>query len=321
MSLLKKCAENALRNCLAIQNDEDFLVIIDEDFEEIGNAFWETGQKIAKNSFLIKIPKTCGDGAEPPEKIAELIQKFPIVVILTTCSMSHTLAIKNALETGVRIATLPGIKRSTLEKTLNADYNKIACLTNLVAEKIENSTQITVTSKSGTDITFLLDEETKVFRDTGIIHKKGELCNLPAGEIFLAPKAGSAKGLIVVDGSMSPIGLLEKPIFITFESGYAVKIEGDFEADLLKKVLEPYGKEALNLAEIGLGTNYKATFTGNIIEDEKSQGTFHFALGNNIVVGGKNNVACHLNGIALKTNFVTDRLQITREGKIISDLN
>ncbi|KAA3602192.1 MAG: aminopeptidase [Calditrichaeota bacterium] len=317
MRLLKKCAEVAVRDCLRVKKDEDLLIIIDESLFEIGSVFWEIGSKYAKNAFLIQMAKSIGHGVEPPEKIANLMKEFPAIIIPTTFSISHTKAVKDACASGARIATLPSIKRSVIERTMNADYNEIAKLTNYIAEQIEISETVTVTSASGTNLTFSVEGQ-KVFRDTGVVCDSGQMCNLPAGEVYFSPKKGTVNGKIVVDGSMYPIGRIENPIEITFIDGFATEIVGDFEADLLRKAIEPYGKNATYLAEFGLGTNYKASFSGNVIEDEKAMGTFHFAIGNDTITGGGNNVACHLTGIALKTSFVTDKIQITQEGQIVA---
>lgn len=318
MSLLEKCAEVAVKDCLRVQKNEDLLIIVDENLLEIGSVFWKVGLKYAKNAFLIQMEKTIGHGVEPPEKIANLMKEFPAIIIPTTYSISHTKAVKEACEKGARIATLPSIKRNVIERTMNADYNEIAKLTNYIAKQIEDAETVTVTSASGTNLTFSVEGQ-KIFRDTGVVCDSGQMCNLPAGEVYFSPKEGTVNGKIVVDGSMYPVGKIENPIEITFEDGFATDIIGDFEADILRNAIEPYGKDATFLAEFGLGTNYKASFSGNVIEDEKAMGTFHFAIGNNTITGGTNNVACHLTGIALKTSFVTNKIQITQEGQIVAN--
>lgn len=317
MSLLEKCAEVAVRDCLRVKADEDLLIIIDENLLEIGSVFWNVGAKYAKNAFLIQMAKSIGHGVEPPEKIANLMKEFTAIIIPTTFSISHTKAVKDACASGARIVTLPSIKRSVIERTLNADYGEIAKLTNYIAEKIEISETVKVTSVSGTNLTFSVVGQ-EIFRDTGVVLAPGQVCNLPAGEVYFSPKAATVNGKIVVDGSMYPIGKIENPIELTFTNGFATEITGGFEADILRKAIEPYGKDATYLAEVGIGTNYKASFSGNVVEDEKAMGTFHFAIGNDTITGGNNNVACHLNGIALKTSFTTDKIQITQEGQIVA---
>ena len=49
-----------------------------------------------------------------------------------------------------------------------------------------------------------------------------------------------------------------------------------------------------NLAELGVGTNERATLTGNILEDEKMLGTVHVAFGASAGIGGTVSVPVHL---------------------------
>ena len=51
---------------------------------------------------------------------------------------------------------------------------------------------------------------------------------------------------------------------------------------------------ALNLAELGVGTNDRATLTGNVLEDEKILGTVHVAFGASAGIGGTVSVPIHL---------------------------
>jgi leucyl aminopeptidase (aminopeptidase T) len=44
------------------------------------------------------------------------------------------------------------------------------------------------------------------------------------------------------------------------------------------RLLQSHGEKATNLAELGVGTNDRATLTGNVLEDQKILGTVHVAL-------------------------------------------
>ena len=107
---------------------------------------------------------------------------------------------------------------------------------------------------------------------------KGSFGNLPAGEAFLAPVEGGSNGVIVFTSSISGVGICEKPVRVTVENGFATLIEGEAEARILKGLLEPLGKNAFNVAELGIGTNDRAILTGNVLEDEKVLGTVHIRL-------------------------------------------
>lgn len=99
------------------------------------------------------------------------------------------------------------------------------------------------------------------------------------------PEEGKSEGILVVDASVAGIGTLQQPIKITIKNGFAVKMEGGKEADQLFAMLSRFGKDGMNVAEFGIGTNHAAQIIGNILEDEKVLGTAHVAFGNNISMG------------------------------------
>ncbi len=69
------------------------------------------------------------NGEEPSPEVAELMQKFDVVLIPTSKSLTHTSARRAASAKGVRVATFPGITKEVMIRGMNADYNKISKLT------------------------------------------------------------------------------------------------------------------------------------------------------------------------------------------------
>jgi leucyl aminopeptidase (aminopeptidase T) len=59
-------------------------------------------------------------------------------------------------------------------------------------------------------------------------------------------------------------------------------------------LMDAAGTQGRNLAELGVGTNERATLTGNILEDEKMLGTVHVAFGASAGIGGTVAVPVHL---------------------------
>jgi len=186
-----------------------------------------------------------------------------------------------------------------------------------LTEILDKGEMAHVTTEAGTDI-YLPIKGIQAISSTGLVKEKGKYGNLPSGESFLMPEEGKSEGIIVVDGSFASVGkIYEEPIRITVEKGYAVKIEGGEEARKLKANLDKLGKEAYNVAELGIGTNDKAIITGEILEDEKVMGTAHIALGNNISMGGKCNVGIHVDGVFLKPTIKIDDKVILDNGELL----
>ena len=306
----------ALRDCMGLKSGETLLIITDEIKQEIGQSLHLAGKELCKESLFLEIKSREINGEEPPEPVARLMKMVDVVVCPTAKSLTHTDARRNAAKEGVRIGTMPGINPEIMARCLSADYEKIIRLTDFIAEKLKPVETIRVVTAKGTDVTMPVKGR-MIIPSRGVLREKGESGNLPSGEVFLAPWEDKTQGRVVIDGSMAGIGLLKNPIIIDIVDGYAEKIEGGEEAEKLKKLLEKPGRDARAVAEFGIGTNYKAKLSGQILEDEKVFGTIHIAFGNNLTMGGKISVSSHLDGLVKEPDVFFDDEQIMKKGKMV----
>ncbi len=303
---------------MGVQQHERILVITDEPLRMLGYALWKAAKDFGNEVLLTEILPRKSNGEEPPAEVAELMKKFDVVFCPTSKSLTHTDARRSASAGGVRIATLPGVTEEIMVRCMNADYNAIARRTFALCALMEKTSAIRVTSPAGTDITMPMKGRT-AHASSGLFREKGQSGNLPTGEAYLAPLEGLSNGIVVVDGSMAQVGLVTTPIRIVVKAGYAATIDGGEEAEKLKKLLEPHGKDAYTVAEFGIGTNDKAIITGKIIEDEKVMGTIHIAFGDNKSMGGSVRVASHLDGLIKSPTVWFDEKIIMTDGKFMID--
>jgi leucyl aminopeptidase (aminopeptidase T) len=152
---------------------------------------------------------------------------------------------------------------------------------------------------------------------SGLIWNPGDFGSPPNIEASICPIEGTAKGVIVIDGSIAGIGKLTSPIKETAENGLVISIEGGAEASTLRETLESAkdGK-AYNVAELGIGLNPKSRLTGFLLEDESILGSIHIALGTNIFMGGMVKSLMHIDQIILKPSLWLDNDLIIEEGEI-----
>ncbi len=307
----------AIRDCMGAKKGEKILVITDEQKREIGLALHENAVRLGHYSLLVEMKSGRINGEEPSGIIADLMQKFDVVLCPTAKSLTHTDARRNASAKGVRVATFPGITKDVMIRGMNADYKAISKRTIKLQKILEKGKFVRVTAPAGTDISFKITDR-KVIPSKGLFHKKGESGNLPTGETFLAPVEGTSNGVFVVDGSMAGLGLIKNAnIKIEVQNGFATKISGGRLANRLKVMLDKVGKNARNIAEFGIGTNDSAKLSGVLLEDEKVMGTIHIALGNNVSMGGSINVPIHLDGVVKKPTVWMDGKLLMKDGKLL----
>jgi leucyl aminopeptidase (aminopeptidase T) len=316
MESLEKSAEIVIHQCMGVKSGESVLVVADRKLRNIGLALWETAVDVGIEAIYMEMTARKENGEEPPAPVVAAMLATDVILGVTSRSFTHTVARKQACKNGARIATLPGITEKMLQRTLNADYMAIAKISKKLAKVLTDGKLVHIYTPKGTDISISIEERSG-YADTGILHNRGDFGNLPAGEAYIAPKEGTANGVIVVDGSMGSIGILQNPIKLTVAKGYVTKIEGEQDAKKLKLILDKYGKEARNIAELGIGTNPQALLSGHVLEDEKVMGTVHLAIGGNIGFGGVVQVPIHLDGILLKPTLIIDEQIIIKDGNCL----
>jgi len=299
---------------------------------KVAEKTFEVGSKITSTTF-VSYDATMTHGAEPPEFLWEeafgkkiyselrdrgillkLINKrgekndlmeaeelvktnrkdtVDVVIAMANFSVSHTksrdLLTKSA---EVRFASLPLFDPSMFFTSMDVDWDLVSSRTIKIADKLTRAQKVRITSPNGTEITMGLKGRNGI-ADTGILRSKGSFGNLPAGEAFIAPVEGSTEGKLVIE--WGPTESVKPPVVLEIKNGKVFLVQGisKFAADLREKLEEnPFNR---NIAELGIGTNYRASRVDNILEAEKIAGTIHIALGDNMSFGGK-----------IRTNFHQD---------------
>jgi leucyl aminopeptidase (aminopeptidase T) len=274
--------------------------------EKIGSDF--PGCEVVFHAF----PQTGQSGTEPPADVAKMMLKYDVVIIMTTHSLSHTNARQKASESGVRIASMPSIEASMFapDGPMNADSVEIDRDCTIWADRLTAGSTVHITTPFGTDLKFSIKDR-EGHSDNGIYRGKGDWGNLPAGESFTAPIEGTAEGKMVVPKGWYP--QLTEDMTLVFEKGYVVSVSGGGEVgDSFIKIFDfanPAVKHRRNCAELGIGTNPKASKMDNPLEAEKIKGTIHVAVGDSSHVGGVSESDLHTDFILCNPSLFIDEKQ------------
>lgn len=314
----KQLAKNIMVNCFNLKKHESVLIVSDPRKRREATLFFEAAQMFSPHVTLVEMTERTQDAEEPPKAVARLMRQFDVQLLVTTKSLSHTRAREDACKRGVRIASLPGVTLEMARRTLTVNFSELAVLSKKVAGLLTAGSTATVSSKNGTKITLSLAGRSAI-ADTGSLSNPGDFGNLPPGEAFISPLEGNAHGVVVFDGCFADIDL-DEPITVTIEHGVATEIIGGTAARRLETILSNIGKNGRNVAELGVGTNKKATLSSvgaNLLEVEKVFGTVHIALGNNATIGGEVDVPFHSDGVILVPTLEIDNTVVLQEGKFL----
>lgn len=283
-----------------------------------------TVKALQKEKLLNKLLDKKAD-AQELKKATTIVRRFKknavnAVIALSYYSTSHTKFRDLLTRTcGTRYASMPLFDKAMLKGAMQVNWQKMAERTKKIALRVNRSENIEIKTPNGTHIT-LSKKGRKAKADTGSISKKGAFSNLPAGEVFLAPIEGTSNGKLVLE--WAPTRKLKKPVMLYIKNGMVRDIQGEKEytAYLRAKLSENPGNA--NIAELGIGTNDKASRPDNILESEKILGTIHIALGDNSSFGGKVRTPFHQDFVFFKPTLALihkngKREVLLKEGRLL----
>jgi len=318
---LMPAAMKVVTTCLEVKAGESALVVTDSNMGEIAESFLSALHAIGNDAVLMLMSPRCHSGEEPPPHVGQAMAASDVSLLVTSKSLSHTQARLQTLAAGGRIASMPGITQDMMTVGgLTADYYRVAKLSRAIVALLNQADSARITTARGTDIQMSLSGRVLPKPpDDGFITRRGQFGNLPGGEAAIAPIEESVEGVLVVDGSVAPTGRVREAIAIEIRHGQIERIEGGYEAQELKQFLWRFDESARVVGELGIGTNEKARVTGNILEDEKSLGTFHLGFGTNIGMGGQINAQTHNDVVVLKPDIFLDEKQIMKAGVPVLD--
>lgn len=299
-----------MRRCLAVEPGENVLVIVDPATRPIGQALRDAAGAIGADAVLAVMDERATDGTEPPPPLAAALAASDVFIAPTSRSLSHTAARKRATEGGARGATMPGVTEDMLARVMAVDFELMAARSRAVAALLQDGGIAHICCPRGTELTLDLNGRAGI-SDDGDMTARGAFGNLPCGEGFLAPLGGSGQ---LVAASLAPLGLSDEPATLTVRDGRLIEARGGLGPQFIE-LLRVHGDAGMNLAELGVGTNDRATLTGNVLEDEKVLGTVHVAFGASAGIGGTVSVAIHLDVVITDATLEIDGLQVLDAGR------
>lgn len=350
MATLNEAARIAMRDVIGLREGEEVLIItnFEGDVFPIARAiFTETKALGGKPVIMVQEMKTTYTYAE--RMVLETIKSLPDVYISLSANKlgkdPYGLNIGYVGRDGKKYnhifdKLLDGDKRirgfwsptgnvAMFERCVAVDYAKMQATAAKIKEVLDAGKEVHVTSPAGTDVTLSIAGR-KAMADDGNFRMPGMGGNLPAGETFISPVVGSTRGVIVFDGTVDlvPNAVIPKePVRVLFKDGYVSEVTGGKEAQELLQVikkgeemarekgLKEEEKNARHLGELGIGINYAAKMTGNLLEDEKLGKTVHFAIGSNY--DNDANAMIHQDCLVMRPSMWVDGRQIMKDGDLL----
>lgn len=293
-------------------------VLITTDFEKmsIARSLATAVYEVGAEPIIMVLPPRPAHGVDPPPGVAEAMKASDVVFQPVAKSIAHTSATRQTRERGGRVIVMAEFSEEMMiSGGMEADFESQRPLCEKMCQLLTEAKQAQVLHELGTDITMSL-EGRKGRALTGLATEKGGYAAPPNIEASIAPVEGTANGTIVVNGSISGIGLLRSLVTIKVKDGKAIYIEGGEEAQMLKQILESANDPLVyNIGELGIGFNPQAKLKGLMLEDEGSFGAIHIALGSNADFGGLTRASRHIDNIIREATLILDGKMVLEKGQ------
>ncbi|AJG22761.1 2,5-dihydroxypyridine 5,6-dioxygenase [Cupriavidus basilensis] len=195
--------------------------------------------------------------------------------------------------------------------------------------RLSRAKEMTVTSDAGTDLRCPLGEFPAI-SEYGFVDEPGRWDHWPSGFVLTWPNEGGASGRIVLDRGdilLPQKGYVADRVALTVERGFATRIEGGLDAELLNDYMASFNDpQAYAISHIGWGLQPRARWSTLGLYDREAsigmdarayEGNFLFSLGPNNEAGGRRTTACHID-IPLRNCTVSlDGEEVVRQGKVL----
>jgi len=97
-----KGALKLLNVCASVKPEEEILIIADYNMERIAKTIATAAYQIGAEPILTYLVPRKTDGQEPPQAIAEAMKRTDVFIAPVSKSITHTKAVKAAIQSGAR---------------------------------------------------------------------------------------------------------------------------------------------------------------------------------------------------------------------------
>ena len=236
----------------------------------------------------------------PPERLAAVSKSSEPVTALFRKRNIRIVELGNGLYPSAKQAAAVGVSLADMTKLfwdgVAVDPAKLQATGEAVKKRLATGKLVEISSANGTKLKLRVEARPVSVSD-GVISDEDIKAGgaavqawLPAGEVFVAPVAGSAEGRVVIDHQMF-MGKEIHGLQLTFKAGKLVSMtakDGLAPLDALYKA-SGVGKDAFAFVDLGINPGVQLPAQGKL-QSFIPAGMVTVGIGNNVWAGGENNV-------------------------------
>ena len=267
-----------------VGSDEVFTVLTDDRMNPvIAEACFNVGLTRTPHTQLV-VMRSYHHSEEPVnlnKATAAVLRESDVVLSICKTRIGQIPEIHQAVAGGTRFLVAEPEDRTDflIDGLVNVDYEQMVRNVALFCDLWRKGGSCRITSQEGTDIAFEIGERPMLVSE-GAVSKPGELDWYPGAMANVAAIEPSINGMVVVDGSVFPFGLVSENIVVEISGGIIRSVEGGPFAQRWRAWLESLDDEiAYHCCHVSFGFNPGAEVTGRITEDERALGALTLGFG------------------------------------------
>ena len=328
MTMLRysRLGDVVIRELCDVKEGESVLVVADTGTDRgIADAYLGAAINAGARALLAVERERVLTDLEIAPSLAGAIREADVILGICAGVFSRSEACVAARERGARILlTDPrGMEQYLIDGIVNIDNQAMARNTEVLTGLMEAADRCEITSANGTSLTCRLGDRPILVSD-GRALDPGEMDYYPGAQVSVAAIEESIDGVIVVDGSMSTLGLVTQPFGIRIEQGRVTGFEGE-GSDVKrweKHIAEQNDPKLAQCCHISFGLNPRASVSGNIYEDERYFGCVDFGFGSQDpsfggTIGTSNH---HVDVVLMSPKLVLDGQVVLEENRLNAKL-
>ncbi len=262
----------------------------------------------------------------PEERLAKVYKTYQVVDDMLNESGIRIISVNYPTE---QQAAINQIDFDTYKKmhwdAVNEDYEKISEKGNKIKKLLQGANSVKVTSPSGTNFTFSV-EDRPIFLDDGIITEEeakaklflNRFASLPGGSVFLAPIETSANGKVVVPKARCRF----KPLIgvsFEFKNGKLQNFKAENGGKCFEEALAPYTgpKDMFGYFSLGLNPALKVIEENADYRPWNAAGMVLIGIGDNEIFNGKNKTDVGFSFPITNATVEVDGKVIVKDGQLV----
>lgn len=262
---------------LNLKKDESFLIMTDEYSWDLSRSLWQAAIEKYPQTYVMAFSAEKMQKVSPTKLFSFVLKSDVSLFVAREFSfLWEEFSFSKNLAT--RWAWLIGIRPDQFTKLVEVDIQALKHNTQKLHDVLRLGKVITIETDSEHALSFKIDHS-ECLADSGVVQNSGDIACIPGARALVKPVEEIACGDLLINGSLSSVGMLQEPVRFLIRDGRLKKIYAKGDISDFRIGLRARNKNRRTLVRVGIGLNPHGKITGNAFADERANGVIHLAFG------------------------------------------